>query len=196
MEDFEIELYFKYRKLSTADMALLFKKLDVLFISLVKRSYMTEKTAYLFYEENSPHFLELSNINTGNSINIKFKEGWKPSLDIKKAELNVHVPVNLGIPVIIVYLMLGAAQKLMSIRNEYLDGELKNYELTVKEMKYNRKGRLEPFETDYKSNTPSKLYHRTHQKQAQSVIEFLLNNPDIYHLEINDMVIKDESKDK
>ena len=180
MKHEEIEFYFRYEYLDTSDLTVLFGKLDKLFKVLVKHSYLDRKIKHTIYPlEISGYFLEIESINTGNSINIKFKEGWKPSIKVSKSKLNINVPVNLGIPAIVLYLLLLGAQKIITLKNDLLDGQLKEMELKIQEQKYKKEQK-----NDYNMVAEGEsiyfsinYYPRPQQKQAQNIITFLLQNP-------------------
>ncbi len=184
MAQYEIEFYLKYDHLYAADMAVLFDKLDKLFVSLVKRAYMNDKPNVLFSEEQSGYFLEIQSMNTGNSLHLKFNECWKSLLNASNGQPDKNTPIKLGIPVIINYLLLLGVQKLSGKKNETLNQQLKELELKLKEKKQGTKIMLNEF------TLLIKLFHRVQQKQAQNIIEFLLNNANIYYVEINGLVIK------
>lgn len=82
IENTEIEIYFKYRHLDTGEIAKFFDRLDRLYKSILENSY----PVYFSEKYNAPfrNFLEIESINTGQSIRIRFKEGWKPEFKFKK----------------------------------------------------------------------------------------------------------------
>jgi hypothetical protein len=183
LENTEIEIYFKYNHLDTADLTELFNRLDHLYKGLLENSY----PVYFSEKHGRPfrNFLEIDSINTGQSIWIRFKEGWKPEFRLRKKELEINIPIKLGIPAILLYLLLTGAQKMTSMHNEYLDGQLKHLDIKIKQLELYEK--LEE-RNRYKRPFTSRPY----QRQADETIEFLINNYNINYIEINGITIKDE----
>jgi hypothetical protein len=184
IENTEINIYFKYNYLDTAELSELFGKLDKLYNSLLENSY----PVYFFEKYDRPfrNFLEIESINTGKSITIKFKEGWKPEFRVRNNELEINIPVKLGIPAIVLYFLLTGAQRITTMRNDYLDGQLKDLEIQVK--------RIEFFDKMERREMDRELYlkNRIYQKHADDTIKFIINNQSINYMEINGIVIKEE----
>lgn len=183
IENTEIDFYFKYDYLDTNELTELLSRLDKLYKSLLDNSYpvyFSEK-----YGQPFRNFLEIESINTGQSIRIRFKEGWKPEFRLRKKELEINIPVKLGIPAIVLYFLLTGAQKITNMRNDYLDGQLKELELKLKQMELYEK--MEDTER-YRRPFPRKPY----QRQATEMMNFIINNQNINYIEINGTVVKDE----
>ena len=183
IENTEIEIYFKYRHLDTGEIAELFERLDRLYKSLLDNSYpvyYSEK-----YDVPFRNFLEIESINTGQSIRIKFKEGWKPEFKFRKQELEIRIPKKLGIPAILLYLLLTGVQKTTDIYNDYLEGQLKELEIKLKQMEL-----YEKIEERERYRRPFNA--RPYQRQADETIQILINNQNINYIEINGTTIKNE----
>ena len=183
IENTEIDIYFKYDYLDINELTELFNRLDKLYKSILDNSYpvyFSEK-----YGQPFRNFLEIDSINTGQSIRIRFKEGWKPEFRFRKKELEISIPVKLGIPAIVLYFLLTGAQKMINMRNDYLDGQLKELEIKLKQMELYEK--MEDRES-YRRPSPSRPY----QRQGDETINFMINNKNINYIEINGTVIKDE----
>ena len=183
IENTEIDIYFKYDYLDTSELTELLSRLDRLYQSLLDNSYpvyFSEK-----YEQPFRNFLEIESINTGQSIRIRFKEGWKPEFRVRKKELEISIPIKLGIPALVLYFLLTGAQKMTSMRNDYLDGQLKELEIKIKQTELYEK--MEDRER-YRRPFPIRAY----QRQADETINFIINNQNINYIEINGTVIKDE----
>ncbi|MCG2419370.1 hypothetical protein K8089_10075 [Aequorivita sp. F47161] len=179
----EIELYFKYDYLDTYDLKEILNRIDRLyknFLPLTYPIYFSEK-----YDLAFRNFLEIESINTGQSIKIKFKEGWKPEFRIKKKNLIVGIPIKLGIPALAVYFLFIGAQNVMTIRNEYLDAELKKMEIQLKQMEiYDKLKERKALEGN--------RVERHFQRQANDVINFIIQNKNINYVEINGTTIKND----
>jgi hypothetical protein len=183
IENTEIDIYFKYHHLDTSELTELFSRLDRLYKSLLDNSY----PVYFSEQYGQPfrNFLEIESINTGQSIRIRFKEGWKAEFRIRKKELEINIPVKLGIPALVLYFLLTGAQRMTSMRNEYLDGQLKDLEIKIKQIELYEK--MEERE-GYRRPFPNRVY----QRQADETINFIINNQSINYIEINGTVIKNE----
>jgi hypothetical protein len=82
--------------------------------------------------------LTISQADTSNSIKLTFGEGWLPNITSdEEHDIIVSVPKKLGIPLIVGYLLLNGASKMLNIRNEYLDAQIKQIELQLKETELN-----------------------------------------------------------
>lgn len=183
IENIEIDIYFKYDYLDTSELTELFSRIDRLYKSLLDNShpvYFSEK-----YGQPFRNFLEIESINTGQSIRIRFKEGWKPEFSVRKKELEISIPLKLGIPALLLYFLLTGAQKMTNMRNDYLDGQLKEFEIKIKQIELYEK--MEQRER-YRRPFPNRVY----QRQADETINFVINNQNINYIEINGTVIKDE----
>jgi hypothetical protein len=171
IENTEIDIYLKYDYLDTSLLTDLFGKLNNLYRSLPEE-----------LDGSFNNFLEIESINTGQSIRIRFKEGWKPKIRVRRGELEVGVPANLGIPAILIYFLLTGAQKITDMRNDYLDGQLKEMDIKLK--------RIELYEKIEESGR----FKQSLERQAVDTINILFHNQDIKHVEINDVTIKDKNK--
>lgn len=182
IENTEIEIYFKYRHLDTGEIADLFHRLDRLYKSLLKNSY---RRVYFSEKYDAPfrNFLEIDSINTGQSIRIKFKEGWKPEFKFK----DIKISKKLGIPAILLHLLLIGVQNVNNIYNDHLDAQLKELEIRLKQMEF-----YEKIEEKERNRYKKTFYARPYQKQADEAIQVFMNNENIYFIEINGTVIKNE----
>jgi len=74
---------------------------------------------------------------------------------------------------------------MISMRNDYLDGQLKELDIKLKQMELYEK--IEEKEK-YRRSFPARPY----QRQADETSSLLINNQNITHIEINGTVIKEE----
>jgi hypothetical protein len=183
IENTEIDIYFKYDYLDTNELTELLGRLDRLYKSLLDNSY----PVYFYEKYGQPfrNFLEIESINTGQSIRIRFRESWKPQFRVRKKELEISIPVKLGIPAMVLYYLLTGAQKMSSMRNDYLDGQLKELKIKLKQMELYEK--IEDRER-YRRPFPNRSY----QRQADETINFIINIQYINYIEINGTIIKNE----
>lgn len=176
----ELEIYFKYYRLETELLMSLFYRLEKMYKSISEYTY----PVYFSEQYNMPlrNFLEIDSIKTGESIKIKFKEGWKPEFGVKDRNLEIRIPLKLGIPLIILYLILQSAQKLTNLYTETLEIQLKELEIQVKELE------LQKIISQKSIKPLSYKYNR----QSDDFVRYVINNSNINYFQINGLPIKDE----
>jgi hypothetical protein len=170
-----LDFYIQYEYLSSRD-----------FGALLTACNSLSESAYRYYEERlrgawaQPPVLELFEIRTGESIKFKFIERAIPSISSdKENDIVIGVPKKLGIPVLMAFLLLGAADKGMDMRNKYYDGQIKQIELQLKREEINKIRR------GNETRVPEEL-----EKQSQIIISSLLNNEAFKSVSINGVPIK------
>lgn len=184
----ELEIYIKYGQLDNRDVVELLSALDRLYNDMIGHPFSFYFRGTLFPEFFYPfkNILEVRSIETGQSIKFGFKEGWKPNIRIRDKELEIDVPKNIGIPIIIIYLLLLGTQKVVDLRNKSLDNELKQLEIKMKEIELYQKIK----EQKKAENNHEDL--KRLQRQADRTIEFLKYNRSINYVEVNGIIIKSE----
>lgn len=119
--------------------------------------------------------LEIEAAHTGDSIKLKFGEGWMPSVTTdEKHDIIIDVPKKLGIPLLIGYLLLSGASQALDIRNEYLDGRIKELELILKESEVE------------KARQENKKMNRMLENRATEVFNMILENTDFKEFRVYD----------
>jgi len=176
IEETEIDIYFKYDYLDTSLLTGFLSRLDELYLSLLEELGESEGSFQ--------NFLEIESINTGQSIRFKFKEGWKPKLQITKGELEVGIPAKLGIPAILIYFLLTGVQRITNMHNDYLDSQIKEMDIKLKQIELYEK-------LEYRGRQKQLI-----ERQAGDTISFLFDNEAIKHVEINDVTIKNNNNDR
>jgi hypothetical protein len=183
----ELDIYLRFDQLENGDVVELLSGLERLYNDIIRLPliYFGHKIpARIFH--SFKNFLEVQSIETGQSIRFRFKEGWKPSIRIKKEELQIDVPKNLGVPIVIIYILLTSAQKIVELRNTILDNELKKLEIKMKELEIYKRIK-DQSDLVNKAENFVRL-----QRQADKIIEFLYYSNSINHVEINGLTIKGE----
>ena len=170
-----LDFYIQYEYLSSRD-----------FGTLLEACNDLSDKAYRFYAESlrgiwaEPPVLELSEANTGDSIKFKFIERALPSISSdRENDIVIGVPKKLGIPVLMGFLLLSAADKAMDMRNKYYDGQIKQIELQLKQEEINKIRR------GSETKAPEEL-----EKQSQTIVASLLNNKAFKTVSINGVEIK------
>lgn len=83
--------------------------------------------------------LEIDSAQTGESIKFTLGEGWLPSISADKDhDIVISTPRKLGIPLLVGYLMLSAAEKVLDIRSKCFDDQIKRIELKLKQQELNK----------------------------------------------------------
>jgi hypothetical protein len=119
--------------------------------------------------------LNVEEIRTGNSIEIKFAEGWTPSIGIEDKDLVIHVPKHTAIPLIVAFALLKAADAYQDFRLKGADLQLKQIEIQLKQHDLDKQYILED----------ERL-----QRQSDKVITRLIRSRDIYSFKVNEAEIK------
>jgi len=190
LEYTEIDLYIKYDQLDNSDVIELLSGLDRLHNEIVGQplSYYYGRPFFPEFYYPFRNILEVQSIETGQSIRFRFKEGWKPSIRIRRKEVQIEVPRKIGIPLIVIYFLLEAASRYVEFRNQVLDNELKQLEIEMKKHELYRE-----IEERRNSNNNSADFSRI-QRQADRTVEFIFYNTSFSHVEINGVPLKEEPK--
>lgn len=122
--------------------------------------------------------LEVESVHTGESITFKFSERWVPSVSMSRSgEIVIDVPRKIGIPLLVGYLFLTAAEKVEGLYNTHLDNQVKAIELQLK--------RTELQKTVMESSaTRAKL-----QEEASRVLNVVIQNNDFHVVQVNGATI-------
>jgi hypothetical protein len=127
--------------------------------------------------------LELASVHTGESIIFRFSEGWTPSVSMsRKGDIVIDVPKKIGIPLLIGYLLLTAAQKVESLYNTHLDNQVKAVELQLKRTELNK--------TVMESNSAR---HKL-TEDASRVLNIAIQNNDFRTVKVNGATIVNRSE--
>ena len=171
----ELDVCFKYTYLGVNGLAEILWNFDSLYSKILAFS----SPVHVYNEKHFRNFLDLSSINTGNSINFKMKEGWKPEFNIENGDLETDVPSQLGVPAILLYILLTEIDKTVQIDNDTLDTQLKRIEIQLEDNKLNNK--------ILKSKEGKGI--RSIQRQVNKTVKNIVNNPEITYFEINNIEI-------
>lgn len=177
----ELEVYFKYEILDSSEL------IDILsnFDKLYKKVLSISAPVYIHDDRAFRNFMEITSINTGESINFKLKEGWRPEFKVESGDLNVYCPKNLGIPALLFLLIITAIQNSIGLYNTYQDMELKQIERQIKEIELYKK--LEEQRRIRGS--------RAINMQVNKTIKYFMENPRVKYVEIDGIEIpKDKEK--
>lgn len=124
-----LDFYIQYNQLNASDLGRILLSCNSLYDG-----------AYEMYgRETTVRFAEapaliIDEMYTGNSIKFRFTESWLPTFSSDKDDdIVVGVPKKLGIPLLIGYLLLSSAEKILNVRNEYLEMKKNEIELQLKQ---------------------------------------------------------------
>lgn len=171
-----LDFYIQYEYLPSRDLGVLLEACNNL-----------SDIAYRLYAELSQHgtwadppVLEISEVHTGESIKFKLIERALPSISSdRENDIVIGVPKKLGIPLLLGFLLISAADQAMDLRNKYYDGEIKRIELQLKQEEINKLRHMG------ETGVPPVL-----QKQSEAIVASLLNNPALKSVSINGVPIK------
>lgn len=171
----ELDVCLKYTSLGVNDLAEILWNFDNLYSKILAFS----SPVHVYKEKHFKNFLDLSSINTGDSINFKMKEGWKPEFTTENSDLEVGVPELLGVPAILLYILLASIDNTVQIDNNTLDTKLEKIEIQLENNQiYNKI-----------LNTNKGKGIRAIQRQVSKTVENIVNNPEITYFEINNIEI-------
>lgn len=117
--------------------------------------------------------LNISIIRTGNSVIIRFREGWKPSVKIKDSDITIGLPKKVALPGLILYaIFLGY--------DSYLDTQMKRLDLQLKKS-----------ELEEKLSTKKNLSSQGKSvDSAKKFVDYILAAPEMKFVRVNNFVIK------
>jgi hypothetical protein len=122
--------------------------------------------------------LEVVSVHTGESIKFTFGEGWLPSVSSNEEDdIIINVPRKLGIPLLVAYLILGAAHKAQEMYNTHLDNTLKELEIRLKQSELQKSVLASPAQRTYL------------QEQGERVVMMFQSNTVYQIVEVNNISI-------
>ena len=172
----ELEIFIQYKYLDNQELINILSNLNKLYSEILNIT----SPVYIENDIAMRNFMEISSINTGESIRLKFKEGWKPELSLENRELNIKIPKKLGVPALILFFLLNSYKIGIGTYNDTLDNQLKRLDIKIKE--------IELYEKLKKSKT-IKTSERSIIMQANKTIRYFIENEDITHVFINEVEI-------
>lgn len=117
--------------------------------------------------------LTIDTADTSNSIKLTLGEGWLPQISAdEEHDVIVSVPKKLGMPLLAGYLVLNGASTFLDLKNDYLDSQIKEVELQLKQSEldattFGEGGNLQQL-----------------QERSTAAIKPLLDDPDISTFEV------------
>ncbi len=176
----ELHIYLKYQLLDTSELIETLENFD----NLYKKILSISSPVYVKNNLVFRNFMEVESINTGESINFKLKEGWRPEFKVESGDLNVYCPKNLGIPALIFFLILTGIQNSISLYDSYQDMELKQIEKKIKQIELYQK-----IEEQRRIKGT-----RSINMQVNKTINYLTENPHFTYVEINGIKMTKKEK--
>lgn len=187
IENSELEIYFKYDKLDIADVALFFKRLYDLYQIILKKSF-PEYKYYILQEtkQSFTNYLAFDIVKTDQSLTVTFKDDWRPSLHEKIKVFPIDIPIKLGIPAILVYLLSISIQKMLKFENQTFDNQLIRLAIKLDKLEHYKKN------IDDTKNKRQLYSSPSFQKLADQTLQSLVYNDNILYLEINGIKAKED----
>ena len=167
----ELSVYFKYEHLDASDLVDILSNFNKLYNKILSLSAPVHIHNYHPYR----NFAEISRINTGDSIIFKLKEGWRPEFRIERGDVIVYVPKNLGVPILIFYLILKAVQVPLELYKTYQEMGINALEHKIKEIDLYKK-----LEEERRIKRSCSVTY-----QVNKTVRFLVENPRVTHVEVD-----------
>lgn len=185
-----LEIYIDYDRLKATDLANCLINLSEVANKIAKDYF----ARFGGYEGEDLPTLDINSIDTGNSIKFTLKEGWKPKIKTDaNGDIIVEVPKNLGLPIVIGYLLISIANGYQEFRNKQLDNQLKELEIKLKQTELAKAISVNPDERqDIPKLTTSYIENKVPEIKPifLDTIKNVLSNPDITQFKVNNVEIK------
>jgi hypothetical protein len=134
--DNTLQVYISFERLNSKDLAFFLNRVSEISDKL-SDDYFLRFGSRLDWKDFP--ILEIDSIYTGNSIKISLIEGWKPKIcSDKDNDIVIGVPKNIGIPLVIGWLLISGASQILDLRNKQLDNKLKEIEIQIKQSEVNK----------------------------------------------------------
>jgi hypothetical protein len=185
-----LEIYIDYDRLKATDLANCLINLSDI-ASKIAEDYFSRFSGY---EGEDLPTLDINSIDTGNSIKFTLKEGWKPKIKTGiDGDIIVEVPKNLGLPIVIGYLLISIANGYQEFRSKQLDNQLKELEIKLKQtelakaisVNHDERQDIYKLVTSYINNKVPEV-----KPIFLDTIRSVLSNPDITQFKVNNIEIK------
>lgn len=176
-EDKTLDFYIQFTRLKAEDFGQILLSSSDIYNGLLN-SYAHETGTII---DDKPS-LEVFKVQTGDSIKFCFTEGWLPKIySDKNHDIIIGSPKKLGIPLLIGYLLLCSAEKIIDVKNKHLDGQIKELELRLKQEEINK----------LKEKPDNKAFQEL-QKKSDGLVYALLINNTFTEITINNTLIKNK----
>ncbi|MBN8688623.1 MAG: hypothetical protein J0M10_16510 [Chitinophagales bacterium] len=208
-EEVPLEIYVKFTKLDNSTLLKLLLGIDKISRAIIREYSLTDELTNLAGSniKISPE-LEISSINTGNSIIWKYKEGWKPTFRPNQhGDLEISINYKIGLTALIASSLLFAIPRVLDVQKTYLEN--KNLEEEIKIKKIDRQIKEQELESKtsakesdihkavpYKESStvrfvPTVDDNKEHtEKEINNYLLYIQNNRRITFVQINGVVIK------
>jgi hypothetical protein len=169
-----LEVYIKYEYLTSYDLSRVLSRLSW----LLRAAYMR----YPGFDSRYEPSLWVEEIHTGDSIRLKFIEGWIPRASTNEEGVVLELTKPLGLTVLMAALLLNGAEKVLNIEKGYIEVQKDKVELVLKQ------------------EEARKILQSPHapalQQEAGSIVQFISDNPAFRNVEINGARIKETPPDR
>ena len=125
-----LEIYIKYTSLDNTTLVSILNQIEIIKDELITNYNFQHKLIGEFTKEHSLQpTLDISLIHTGQSVVIRFRNGWFPKISIDRSDLVIEVPKVIGICGLVLYSLYLGYDKVLDLENKRLDNQLKKQEL-------------------------------------------------------------------
>jgi hypothetical protein len=175
---YSLEIYIKYEKLDNKTWVYILKQIETVKNQLITQFKLDQVLTRIASSEIIlVPSLDINFIHTGRSVIIRFNEGWRPKVKIKKGDIIIDVPGKVAIAGLILYSFYTGYDKYLDTENKRLDLQIKKNELREK---------LKNSLTNPDNVIPTKT--------TVNFIKNINNDINIKYLRINNLVIKNNKE--
>jgi hypothetical protein len=187
----DLEIYISYERLNARDLGQY----------LTGLSFIANKIADdYFIRFNNPEYegkelptLEIESVDTGNSIKMKLKEGWKPSTKVEDGDFVIYVPKMLGVPLLVAASLVTAAIAYQEWEKNAIEINIDKIELQLKQHELNKVlgsdvDKHEDFRTSVANYIDNKIPEI--KPVLLDTVKSIVGNPDIKQFKVNNIEIK------
>lgn len=183
-----LDVYISFDRLNAKDLAFFLNRITQINDKISEDYFIRFGNKF---EWSDLPILEVESIYTGDSIKISLIEGWKPKISSDKHnDIVIGVPKNLGIPLVIGWLLITGASQYLDLRNKQLDNKLKEIEIQIKQSELNKLFRTENSETPIISITSLEKNIPEVKTLTLDTIKVIAKNNDFTDFKVNGVSIK------
>lgn len=177
-----LRMYLSYTRLRSRDLGSLYTGIARLYDQSVRAM---SGHRYLVLTRGDQSFrvrpsLDVIESRTGNSIKLRFAEGWMPTLGVEEGEIAIGIPKKTALPLVAAYFLIQASAYTFDLQGKYLDIREKQLQI-----------QLHQIELRLKQEELAKLLDndKLHRHAAQ-VVDPVLSNELITSCQVNGVEIK------
>jgi hypothetical protein len=187
----DLEIYISYDRLNASDLGKYLTGLSFVANKIAEDYFIRFNDPE--YEGKKPPTLEIESVNTGNSIIMKLKEGWKPSTKIEDGDFVIYVPKMLGVPLLVAASLVTAAIAYQEWEKNAIEINIDKIELQLKQHELNKVlGSDAHKDVDFKTSVTNYIDNKVPEIKPVLIdtVKSIVGNPDIKQFKVNNIEIK------